>query len=104
MIGRVIRQIVANVRRWKLRHELYNEKPERNPALAAVELNELIPFKGTHWRVVSIREQPIPVIILQPVGETRASKVARLRELRRTDKIITGLEERERAAFRKAAR
>lgn len=93
--------LVTAYRRWKLRHELYEQQPDRHPALSSVQVGELLPFKGTNWRVADVREQPIPALILVPTGETKASKIGRLRELRRGDRILTGQERRQRAAVPK---
>lgn len=76
-------------RRWRVRHDLYDNKPERHPALAAFQVGELFPWKGTTWRVADIRELPIPVLILVPAGETLASKFHHLREVRRADRILS---------------
>lgn len=84
-------------RRWRLRNELYDEQPERHPALQLVQVGELVPWKGTHWKVAAIREQPIPALILVPIQETRASAIGRLKEARREDRILT---KRERQARR----
>jgi len=94
-------RLVGMWRRWRVRHELYDNKPERHPALAAFQVGELFPWKGTTWRVADIREQPIPAIILVPKGETVASMFNRLREVRRADRILT---KEETAAARRMAR
>lgn len=99
----MIRRILALVRTWRVRNELYDDQPERHPGLAQVKVNEIIPFKGTHWKVASIHERPIPAIILTPQGETRASKLAHLRRLRRADRIFSKAEDAGRRALEKRA-
>lgn len=84
-------------RRWRLRNDLYDQQPDRHPALAMIQEGELLPWKGTNWRVAMLRELPIPTVILVPAGETRASKIGRVRELRRADRILTKQEEQARA-------
>lgn len=79
----------AQWRLWRVKNELYENKPERHPALAGLQVGELIPWKGTHWRVAFIKELPVPAVILVPVQETRASKVATLTRLRRADRILS---------------
>lgn len=90
-------------RRWRVRRDLYENKPERHPALSQVTIGEIVPFKGVNWRVADVREQPIPAVIFVPLGETRASKVQHLRELRRRDKILSTLERETRLAAQKQA-
>ena len=95
--------LLALWRRWRVRNDLYEEKPDRHPALRNVQFNEIVPWKGTNWRVQMIREQPFPCVILVPAGETRASKLGRLRELRRADRILTKQERAARSALEKRA-
>ena len=89
--------------RYRTRNDLYDDQPDRHPALRQLRVGELLPFKGTQWRIASIREQPIPAVVLVPVGETRASKLHALRKLRRLDKVLTARERDDQAAFRKIA-
>lgn len=93
----VVRWVLSMVRRWRVRHELFDQQPDRHPALAMIQEGELFPWKGTTWRVAMLREQPIPTVILVPAGETRASKLGRVRELRRADRILTKQEDQARA-------
>jgi hypothetical protein len=80
-----------------VRHELYGDQPDRHPALTLLQVGELLPWKGSNWRVASIRESPMAAVILVPVGETKASKLGRVRELRRTDRILSRIEAQARA-------
>lgn len=66
--------IVGQWRRWRARHDLYDDQPARHPALAQIQQHELIPFKGTWWQVQEIREQPVPCIILVPVSTIGAHR------------------------------
>jgi len=79
----------AQWRRWRVRHDLYENQPEQHPALANLQIGELLPFKGTTWRLEMIRSQPVPCMIWVPAGETRASAIGRLQELRREDRILS---------------
>jgi hypothetical protein len=90
-------------RRWRLRHELYDDRPERHPALIGIVPGEVLPWKGTLWKIASVREVPIPCVILVPKQETTASKVRWLKKLRRTDRILTKQERTARAALEKRA-
>ena len=99
----VISWLHAQWRRWRLRNDLYDDKPERHPALVGLQKGELLPFKGTLWRIADVRELPIPAVILVPVCETKASKVRWLKTLRRSDKILTKAERAGRAALDKRA-
>jgi hypothetical protein len=87
--------------RWRVHHDLYEDKPEHHPALRSFQKGELLPWKGTTWRVADIRERPIPALILVPSGETLASKFQHLREIRRADRILSN---EEAAARRRLAR
>lgn len=93
----VVTWLVTWFRCWRVRHDLYREEPDRHPALKMIRPGELFPWKGTTWRVATIRELPIPAVILVPAGETRAAKIATLRELRRVDRILTKQERQARA-------
>ena len=88
--------LIAWIRRlwrlWRVKHALYDDQPDRHPALAQCARGEILVFKGTTWRIGDIREQPVPALILVPCGETRASKLRRLKELRRRHRIFTKLE------------
>lgn len=95
--------IWAQWRAWRVRNDLYENKPDRHPALIGVQKGELLPWKGTLWRIADVRELPIPALILVPVVETKASKVRWLKKLRRTDKILTKQERAGRAALDKRA-
>ncbi len=89
--------------RYRTRHALYAEQPDRHPALKACHVGELIPFKGTTWQVAAIHEQPIAAMILVPLGETHASKLMALRQMRRVDRILTKDELTVRASLGKRA-
>lgn len=93
----MIRWLRVWIRRWRVRHDLYTDQPERHPALSQVTVGELLPFKGINWRVAAVREQPIAALVLVPISETRASKVQHLRHLRRADETLTTLERQQKA-------
>jgi len=99
----VLRRILAIWRRWRVRHDLYRDEPEKHPALAQVTKGEVFPWKGTLWRVMDVRAQPIPAVILVPSGETRASQVQLVRKLRRADRILTAQEAAARASLNRRA-
>lgn len=99
----IVRWFLSLWRRWRLRNELYTEKPDLHPALKSVQRGEILPWKGTAWKVASIRSEPIPCVILMPVDETRASKVHWLKKLRRADKIISKSERAARSSLEKRA-
>ncbi len=81
--------LLALWRRWRLRHDLYENEPDRHPALKPLQVGELFPWKGTTWRVADVRERPMPAVILVPHGETRASAITHLREVRRAHRILS---------------
>jgi len=99
-----MRWLLAQWRAWRVRNDLYENEPDRHPALIAIVKGEVLPWKGTLWRIADVRERPIPAVILVPVMETKASKVRWLKKLRRTDKILTKAERAGRAALDKRAK
>jgi hypothetical protein len=96
-------ELVGWTRRFRVRHDLYREEPDRHPALKLCQVGELLPWKGTHWRVASIRELPFPCVILTPGRETVASQVHGLQAMRRADRILTKDEQTVRASLEKRA-
>lgn len=103
-IRRCGRWLAGHVRTWRVRRDLYDDQPDRHPALKAVRVGELFPWKGTYWRVSAIRELPVPAVILVPVMETRASRVAYLKRARRVDRIATKDEQTVAASLERRAR
>lgn len=104
LISQIWADLVGFVKRFRVRNDLYREQPDRHPALKLVQVGELVPWKGTHWRVAMIRELPEPCIILTPGRETAASQVHALQAMRRVDRILTKDEQAVRASLEKRAR
>lgn len=81
-----IRGMKLAFRRWLIRGDVRAaalEKPEDlPPPLQPFQVGETLPWKGQRFKVAKIVGDPIPMIMLVPVGLTKGAKLRGLRNVR----------------------
>jgi hypothetical protein len=103
-----IRAVKLALRRWLIQRDanaaLLAKEEVLPPALQTFQTGESVPLKGHWFKVLKIHGEPIPAIILVPVGLTKGAKLRGLRNMR--DVGRQAIEERKRTAraVRKEAR
>ena len=87
---------------WRIRTNQVDHTPDEHPGLAPFFANERFVLKGVEFRVRARYTDPLPCMVLEPMGSSRNAKLNRLRDLRAEDKADeTRLKELRKQAARK---
>lgn len=81
-----LRALKLALRRWLIQRDanaaLLAKEEVLPPALQPFQVGENVPLKGQWFKVLKIHGEPIPALIIVPVGRTKGAKLRGLRHMR----------------------